>query len=387
MSKITFEANHRSVGHEVGESVACLCIIQKFIRKSRLLALMQDSFDLQSIIKKYPELLYASLAVLSYIASVFFAVREMGGARDFNGIEIHIISTPLWLIFGFLSLYFLYTAFFDMWIYAIHLIFTYYLTGTGIVAMYVFYDNITIRAFAFILVIAGLGFVGYFIYRIGNVRSYRIINSPDPETARDRFSLESWYIFPFLFFIITSLSFYDLGRWYDNPSHTPYLHVLMEIALILTLVYILWKPENALFYGTKEFEDSTPWPEVSGPDSKPAHAGQAQASGRERTAGEGSDTPLASLESRIRRKRPIENCPGFDTPPVQSTKSCPACSQVNTFDWCPQSEEYLITCPDCGQRTYHGRKVCIHCKSRLSEEIGCSSCGKEYPIRRFKEAP
>jgi hypothetical protein len=346
---------------------------------------MQDSFDIQGMIKQYPELLYAFLAVISYILSVFFAVIEYGSIIEFNGLEIHAISTPLWLLFGVASLYFLYTAFFDMWIYAIHLIFAYYLTGAGFLGLYVFYDNVTIRVFAIILIIAGLGFIGYFIYRIGNVRSYRILNSPDPDSARDRFSLELWYFFPFVFFVISAISFWDLGRSYDDGG-TPYLHVFMEIALILTIVYIMWKPENVLFYGTKESWPDVPISEISevgGGEPESAGSGSSPRQSEQQTS---PQKPLQAVESRIRRKPASVMCPGFDTPAVQSSRICPGCGSANDFNWCSESEEFLISCPSCSQQTYHGRKVCVHCRSRLVEDITCSHCGKEYPARRFKES-
>ena len=346
----------------------------------------EDPVDLQQILKEYPELLYAILAVLSYIASVFFAVREFGSAVDLYGVEIHAISTPLWLIFGVMALYFLYAGFFDMWIYAIHLIFAYYLTGAGILGLSIFYDDINWRVFSVILTGVGFGFVAYFVFRIGNVRSYRVVNSMDPVAARDRFSLGMWYLFPFLFFIIAVLSFYDLALWYDDPGHTPYLHVIMELALILTVVYILWQPENVLFFGTGDLADLASFPEIATAGSEPLPGGMTDPA----PAGAESQTvspegPLGALESRLRRKRTTELCPGFDTPAVPVQRICPGCNSANSLLWCPQSEEFLVPCPSCRRQTYHGRKVCIHCRSRLSEEITCSSCGKHYPVRRFRE--
>jgi len=326
---------------------------------------MQDSFDFRSLVKKYPELPFALFAVLSYCISVIFAIAEWGGTRDFYGIEIHLISTPLWVIFGLASIYFLYEAFFDLWIYAIHLIFAYFLTGAGVLALYVFRDD------------------------------YRIMNSNDPESARERFSLHSWYIFPFVFFGLCVVSFLDLGYWYENPDHSPYIHFLAEFSLIVTLVYMLWKPENVLFYGTREATDElsedTTTPSPTGTrtprSSGHAHAGGSYSAGDgEETGPDGAGGPT-SIASRLRRGRKVENCPGFDSPPITTRKSCPGCGTINDFAWCPQSEEYLIDCQICERKTYHGRKVCIHCKSPLQEKVSCSSCSMDFPIRRFKEIP
>ena len=359
----------------------------------QFVALMQDTFDFQSLVKKYPELPYALLAIFFYCASIFFGINNIGGTFDFYGIVIHTVSTPLWAICGLMSLYFLYTAFFDMWIYAIHLLFAYYLTGAGFLAMYIFYDDVAIRILSIALIVAGLGFVGYFIIRVGNVRSYRIISSSDPESARERFSLHSWYIFPFLFFGIAAISFIDLGYWYQNSDHTPYVHLLSEFSLIIVIVYLLWKPENVLFYGTKESDIPLEESDVSAESRRSAHrrhspvAGQTEGHSTERGAEEPDETrgALAAMESRIKKRRRVENCPGFDSPPVMVKKSCPGCGEVNEFEWCPQSEEYLIRCPSCDLKTYHGRKVCIHCKARLQETVSCSKCGTSLPVRRFKD--
>lgn len=354
---------------------------------------MQDSLDFRSLVRKYPELPYALFAIASYCISMFFALTEVGSTRDFYGVEIHIVSTLLWICFGFASIYFLYEAFFDMWIYAIHLIFAYFLTGAGFLGLYVFSDDTTIVILSLALIIMGLGFVIYFIYRVGNVRSYRIISSTDPETARERFSLQTWYLFPFIFFGISAVSFIDLGYWYENPDHTPIIHVIAEFSLIVTLVYLLWKPENILFYGTREAEDDlmedTTEPAFSRPRTTRSSARSlTQGSafmGEKVDSGSGRMGGITAALPRVGRGRKAENCPGFDSPPVTTRKSCPECGKVNDFSWCPQSEEYLIDCPTCDRKTYHGRKVCIHCKTRLSETVGCMSCGKESPIRRFKE--
>ena len=64
---------------------------KSLIRKSQFVALMQDSFDFQSLVKKYPELPYALFAILSYTISVIFAITEWGSTSDFYGIDPYAI--------------------------------------------------------------------------------------------------------------------------------------------------------------------------------------------------------------------------------------------------------------------------------------------------------
>jgi len=353
---------------------------------------MQDSVDFNDLVKKYPEFPYALMAALSYTISIIFGISEIGNSVEFYGVKFHLISTTLWAFFGILSLYLLYTAFFDMWIYAIHLIFAYILAGAGFLAIYLFYDNITIRILSSALIFASFVFILYFIFQVGNIRSYRIMNSPDIETAKEKFSLRSWYLFPFVFLGIAAVSFMDLAYWYENTDHSPYIHVIAEILLILTVIYLLWKPENILFYGTKEYGTVLPTQtlgegfggilgkqpsEFFGKGTGATEAGVG--------AGKTDRDRTPSKESRVRRKKSVVTCPGFDTPAVTMKKNCPHCHSVNTFDWCPPSEEFLVDCPACGNTTYYGRKVCVHCKSHLEEKIACSGCGKRYPVRKFKD--
>lgn len=358
---------------------------------------MADSLDIQSLINKYPEVPYVFMAVVSYTLSLLFGITEFGGTVEFYGIHFHLVSTTLWAVFGMLSLYCLYTAFFDMWIYAIHLIVAYFLAGAGFLAVYIFYDDINLVIFGSILIFFSFAFIIYFIYKVGSIRSYRILRSGDPEAAKESYSLGSWYISPFLFFAITAISFLDLGYWYEHDNHFPFIHLLAEVSLIIIVTYMLWVPENVLFYGVKE-EPPPPIFEVTRERMGEPRPSRLQIGTRvhKKTVGtiedrraEGKERESlggAGLSGLMRkRKEQLENCPGLDSPPVSKEKVCPNCHNLMTMYWCLESEEYLITCPSCEKRTYYGRKVCVHCRSRLPESVTCDNCGRDYPLRKFKD--
>ena len=354
---------------------------------------MPDSTDIHALLKQYPEIPYAFMAIVSYTISIIFGVKDMGDSVEFYGIQAHTISTPLWIIFGLLSIYFLYTAFFDMWIYAIHLIFAYFLTGSGFMGLYIFYHDLAIKIFSIILIVAGIGFIYYFIYKIGNIRSYRIMNHPDPEEARSKYSLQSWYLVPFIFFAFTAISFLNLAYSYDNTDHSSIYHSFSEFIIILLVVYLLWKPENVLFYGVQEYHTPTTESEriAQSPDGQSSkigtdrHPSQDSGGAGADPEQDGADSETSSILSKVRKRTITANCPGFDSPPQRVKKTCPSCQGVNEFNFCSQSEEYLIDCPSCNEPTYHGRKVCINCKTRLDEKVACSQCDYLYPIRRFHD--
>lgn len=349
---------------------------------------MLDSLHMNNRIQKYPELPYVIVAMVFYVLSVFFGLTAIGGTVEVYGIHIHFISTTLWITFGLISFYCLYTAFFDMWIYALHLIFAYFLAGLGILFLYLFFDTISVVIVGGILTALGLLFILLFIVNVGKIKSYRIMSSTDQEQAMEQYSLgEYWYFTPFVFFSLTLLSFLDLGFWYENSDHMPIVHVLSEIGIIIIAIYILWVPENVLFYGIKDepldqsdVVSSGKGAEAGIPDI--GHSTDPRISDHESPS---EHRKLPSLPGIMKKRSDrLENCPGFDHPPAVQKKSCPNCRHIIPMYWCTESEEYLVDCSACGKKTYHGRKVCVHCKSSMGEKIHCDSCGRDYPIRRLK---
>ena len=340
---------------------------------------MKKSIDFHGLFREYPELTYALLAIVFYMASTIFGLIEMGNTVTFYGITFHTISTPLWVIFGILSLYFLYTAFFDMWIYTIHLIIAYFLAGAGTLAIFLFSDNIYFVIFGFLFLLGALVFTMLFIVRVGTVRRHHIMVSKNPEEAKEKYSLGYWYLFPFIFLGITIVAFLDLGYAYEHPSHFPYIYLLAEFLLFLVVIYILWVPENVLFFRYDEAVSTADDIGISHPTNlKPAGNSEKKSSSRDEIRQVITSFPLM-------RKGEKENCPGLDVRPVEKKKMCPYCRYVMVLEWCSQSEEYLIECPSCGRMTYYGRKVCVYCRTKLPENIKCKACGREFPIRKMKD--
>lgn len=350
---------------------------------------MLDSLHMNSSIQKYPELPYVIVAMVFYIISVFFGLTAIGDTIELYGIHFHVISTTLWITCGLISFYCLYTAFFDMWIYALHLIFAYFLTGLGILLLYLFFDTISVVIAGGIMTALGLFFILLFIVNIGKIKNYRIMSSTDQEQAREQYSLgEYWYFTPFIFFALILLSFMDLGFWYENSDHMPVVHLLSEIGIIIIAIYILWIPENVLFYGIKDepLEGQTEGvsPGKRGENGLPS-GGHSQDTSESDHDAQVEHRKIPSLPGIMKKRSDkLENCPGFDHPPILQKKSCPNCHHVIPMYWCTESEEYLVECQECGKKTYHGRKVCVHCKSSMGEKVHCDSCGRKYPIRRLK---
>lgn len=303
-----------------------------------------------------PEQLYPIGALGFYLLSTLIGSMEIGKEYEIWAISIRIVSTPLWLIFGALALYFLYKAFFDMWIYGLQLIGIYITAGIGAVILHRYMEEAFWKFLIGILIeISSLLICLKLIKDIWGIRKSRIDDAEDKEEAIKKFSLGNWYIMPFIFWFFANLSLIDWSKWFDNENFvykSLFIYNLAEVGIISIAIYILWIPQKQLFTGIEFIEEEEP------------------------------ELPIPKIPIPLISKH-IEKCPNCGMELVIEHKKCPSCGHKESFGYCPSSEAYIINCPKCHKPTSLGTRYCKNCGEKITREILCDSCGKKHFLRNW----
>lgn len=306
---------------------------------------------------KNPEQLYPIGAIGFYLISTLIGGLKIGKEYDISDITIRIVSTPLWFIFGILALYCLYKAFFDMWIYGLHLVGIYIIAGIGVIILHQYLeDDFTKFMIGVLIELGALAICLKMIKDIWGVRRQRIEEAQDKEEDTDieRFSLGNWYVMPFLFFILVNVSLIDWSKWFNDDNFIYeglFLYGIAEVAIISVAIYTLWFPQKQLFTGIEFVEEHK------------------------------IELALPKISIPFVTKHP-EKCPTCGLELIVEQKKCPACGHEESFGYCPGSEAYIINCPNCKAPTSLSARYCKECGEKITREIICD-CGKKYPIRKW----
>ena len=205
--------------------------------------------------KESPEMTFATLAFLSYTVSLVCGLFPFGHSREFGPIEYYWESSTLWVLGGLFALYFLYVAFFDMWLHGLRLVAIYGLAGVGIMFATINYDDALYR------------FIGVAIIGIGGWQAFELMKAiwqtrmdkitsvveSDREEAYEKYSLGYWPFLPFIFFAASVFSFLHYALWYDgsplfdDEQLTLGLYLMGELFIISVAIFILKIPQEVLF--------------------------------------------------------------------------------------------------------------------------------------------
>ncbi|HID71800.1 MAG TPA: hypothetical protein EYP29_03540 [Thermoplasmata archaeon] len=326
-------------------------------------------------VKNLDELVWVGGAFISYILSLISGTIDSGREIRLLGFDFDPVSFSLWFIFGLITLFCLYMAFFDMWIHGLRLLIVYFLAGAGVIALTVFSDK-TIYFFAGIVCIgSAVVLILEQIWAITKIR-VRLYQSSQVEDE-DAFSLGFWYLYPFLFLVLSILAFYSWYKWFSEESSL-LLYILFEIGLIVLVIVIMWIPQNVLYYG-----QNVP---VEFIQRQREHKRWRRELPVEAEVSASQTTGLTSLFSRtITKVGKMESCSQCGVSLNLEHKKCPNCGHLFEFGWCPRCELYNFLCPSCSNTTIFGMEHCLICGEKLSRVVECPDCHRKFPLRRLQE--
>jgi len=359
---------------------------------------MDETTPMLKSLKESPELTFAALAFLAYTVSLVCGLFPFGDSRQFGPVEYYWISSTLWVFGGLMALYFLYVAFFDMWIYGLRLIVIYGFCGLGTMFAAINYSHVGYRFLGVLIIAAGAWQAFELMKLIWRIRleKIRAAGKEMEDEAYEKYSLGSWPFMPFLFFGAATFSFYQYALWYvekpwfDDEQTSLGLYAMAELFVMFIAVYTLMVPQKALFdeervesrrAAVREEQRGSRFPmEDEGEDEEAEAAGMMQYFQLK--------TPTLLKSRAIKNpvtllaKTPAE-CPICRNRPTVEKRACPSCGHEDEFAFCPYCESYLKYCEECAQPTFVG-SACMNCGKDIKRSVKCSNCGTTNAISRMR---
>lgn len=274
-----------------------------------------------------------------------------------------------WVVCGIFALIFITQAFPDVWNYVFWLVGIYFLSAVGMFSFLIFqdiYGNI-IGFLGFVAEIAAISIGFLLILHLKNIRD-EISGIIEGKTSQAKLFQEGryvplglWALAIMGFWLCCNLSIWGWFAWADSGTWIG-LYFIMELIILFLGLYILWVPQTSFRWKAAAREASTlsrPFQAIILPKM-----------------------PKTRLKSEHQR---ISACPACGRGLVTEKRTCPNCSFVHDFYWCPRSEIFVKRCDNCSEPVSFSARTCPNCKKELSPEFTCTKCDQRSRIRYWKK--
>lgn len=301
--------------------------------------LMKAHLKIKEILREY-DFIFLLGAFISFTLSLYVGTLEG---------EINLY---LWGIFAVIGIFCVYKAFPDVWHYSLWILTLYALGGSGAFLISQGERESIYYAAGTACEILGVYILALFFKRIVWLRNKGI----------EHVSLGIWFILIIIFYALSNLSLFDLGRWL-NEDDVLDIYIASEVFILIIALYALWflqsKFGEIARLERRELEKLIVEPVEAGKREKPK-------------------------EIRIPKATKLSKCPVCNSDLVIEKKICPNCKNKKTVGWCKVSEYYIINCPHCTEPTPYGED-CVMCGKPLEDTLECSYCKKSYPITKWSK--
>ena len=297
--------------------------------------------------------------VLIVLSSCFFLISLIAGYKE-NGIggnltipmigmEIHFISTPMWIGGGLLCIMCLQQRYHSIWTNGLWLLAAYFLTATGTVLFFVMYDfGYWWYLTAVILLLLALSMLYWMILEVYTLRSRIVDAYPEEE---ERMEMGEWAMLLPVFILMTVISYYYYSKWFLDEEGwltfgiSPNTGYIMTQIMIFGIVnYIMYRPHEVF----KKYIQETEYERV--------------------------ETSTNLLDKK-------NQCVKCSNIAEERRYECPECGEIERSVFCNICEVHSISCYNCSNLILLGEQ-CVECNVE-NEGITCIRCSFKGGIREW----
>lgn len=275
------------------------------------------------------------------------------------GLQPGPINAALWVLLGIIAFILIFFAFPNTWTYGVLLYSIYAISAFGVILLYHWAESFLIGGLSLSIL------VGLFFFIAAGYMTFHIIQSikktRDAQVQKDHYiPLGFWSIGVMLFTLFSFLSILSWCIYTTSGGPWIQMYIGFESTIALLLVYILWIPDRNIDW-TQEKLPQSPMAQFISTKTQVV-----------------MDSTQVVKDKVVRTKN---ICPECGMKLKIEKKTCPYCSNNQSFGWCVRSETYALSCANCGKMALLGRDKCPECGKILTEKVTCNSCKKESPIK------
>ena len=302
--------------------------------------------------RKTEEIALLVLGFCFFLVSLIAGYKENGIGENFRlpviGMEIHMISTPVWIGGGVLCMMCLQQRYHSIWTNGIWLISAYFLTAAGTVLFFVMYDfGYWWYLTAIILLLLAVSMLYWMILEIYTLRSRIIDTYPEEE---ERMEMGEWAILLPIFLLMTIISYYYYSKWFLGEEGwftfgmAANGYLLTQIMIFVVVNYIMYSPHEVFKKYIRESEY------------------------------EGGE----SITNLLDKKNQCVKCKSIAE---EEKYRCPECGEEERTVFCGVCEIYSISCYGCDNLILLG-DTCTKC-NLINEGVVCIRCSFKGGIREW----